>query len=120
MARFPVVRVLGESPRPNSVVFNAPRPLPGCESWTGPFVCGEHYSIVDLSMPETGRVLADVAALRGVVLRYVTEDECIERVVQHAAARGVGPERLVQSGVVETALKLWRRDDESIEIGEEE
>lgn len=109
---FPVVRVLGASPRPGQFVFNAPRPLPGAEQWIGPFVCGEHYAAVDFTLPAVDRALEEMSALRAVVLRYVTVEECRERVLRHAEAVGAPPLAATDDQIVRTALALWQRDDE--------
>lgn len=112
---FPLVRVLGASPRPGLTIFNAPRPLPGAEQWTGPFVCGEHYSVVDLTLPGADRVLEEMAALKAVVLRYVSVEECRAKVVE---ARGTVSTHLTatEEQVIRTAMTLWYRLCETVEV----
>ncbi|HYM27822.1 MAG TPA: hypothetical protein VET66_06715 [Steroidobacteraceae bacterium] len=56
-------------------VFNAPRPLPGHQTWTGGCMHGSFYSAVDLERADAGRVVPDIVSLDGWALHYVTQAE---------------------------------------------
>lgn len=118
--RFPVLRVIGTSPYPGEVVFNAPRPLPGSSQWEGEFVCGCFYATVDLTLPETGEVLKSLQELHAWVLRYVSEEDCYAVVREHwlQSARTSYVTRLADDPrtVKTTALALWARQEETVEL----
>lgn len=59
---------------PGLLVFNAPRPLPGDETYTGPFAVGRFYALVRPDSPDRATLIRENFQLDATVIRFVTPE----------------------------------------------
>jgi len=80
--------VIGTKPEqatviPDTIVYNAPRPIYGQVEWQGDFVSGVFYTMLDPRHSLAEDWDQRNAELDATVLMYLTEDEAVEKAKTH-------------------------------------
>ncbi len=93
MAELQKIKVIGVRPtheshtgRPIQAdwnIWNAPRPLFGCETWTGPFYHGIFYAATDPADTDCEIWEARNISLDAWLLTYVAEDQAVAEALSH-------------------------------------
>lgn len=58
----------------DAVIFNAPRPIVGTETWTGDFCCGVFYAYLTPTSQQRAFILESNCAMKATVLNFVDEE----------------------------------------------
>ena len=112
-----IKRVLGTKPiQSDWIIFNAPRPLYGTQTWQGDFAHGIFYAAVDpVGDPYAHDWIKRNAELDGWLLEYVTEEDIAKWGRQHLIDQGVNPDDYDQSDYIYAYWHLRGRSETTLE-----